>query len=62
MANELGDIASEITRKVYKDKITFPMLPTHSIDNKYQCNKAINAKTITYISESGRKEVVKNDQ
>lgn len=62
MADEYSDIASVITKRVYKDKITFPSLPMQSIANKYSCDKAIKAKTITYISKNGRAEVVKNDQ
>lgn len=62
MANELGDIALEMERRVYESKINFPELVWQSVDHSYQCNKEIKAKTITYISENGRKEVFKNEQ
>ena len=62
MANELSDIRIRIEDEVYSNRIKFPILLTHSLDSKYQCNKSIKAKTITYTSESnGKKEVVKNE-
>ncbi|HCJ7374762.1 TPA: hypothetical protein NVL53_002109 [Enterobacter hormaechei subsp. xiangfangensis] len=63
MANELSEIQIRIEDEVYKDGIKFPKLSTSSIDVKYQCNKNIKAKAITYTNESnGKKEVVKNEQ
>lgn len=63
MANELPEIQIRIEDEVYKDGIKFPKPSTSSIDVKYQCNKNIKAKTITYTNESnGKKEVVKNEQ
>ncbi|HCB1919267.1 TPA: hypothetical protein MYQ36_005315, partial [Citrobacter braakii] len=62
MANELSDIRIRIEDEVYSNRIKFPILLTQSLDSKYQCNKSIKAKTITYTSESnGKKEVVKNE-
>ncbi|WP_415333041.1 hypothetical protein [Enterobacter hormaechei] len=63
MANELSEIQIRIEDEVYKDVIKFPKPSTSSIDVKYQCNKNIKAKAITYTNESnGKKEVVKNEQ
>lgn len=63
MANELSEIQIRIEDEVYKDGIKFSKPSTSSIDVKYQCNKNIKAKTITYTNESnGKKEVVKNEQ
>ncbi|POT57065.1 hypothetical protein C3432_17005 [Citrobacter amalonaticus] len=62
MANELSDIRIRIEDEVYSNRIKFPIILTQSLDSKYQCNKSIKAKTITYTSESnGKKEVVKNE-
>lgn len=63
IANELSEIRIRIEDEVYSDRLKFPGVSTQSIDAKYICNKDIEAKTITYTTESnGRKEVVKNGQ
>ncbi|HCB1919213.1 TPA: hypothetical protein MYQ36_005257 [Citrobacter braakii] len=63
MANELSDIQIRIEDEVYSNRIKFPILLTQGLDSKYQCNKSIKAKTITYTNvSSGKKVVVKNEQ
>lgn len=62
LANELSDIAIKITRDVYKNRIEYPRLSDESSDGAYHCSNEIKAKTITYISKLGKREVVKNGQ
>ncbi|KNC05567.1 hypothetical protein AC790_21285 [Pantoea sp. RIT-PI-b] len=62
MAYELSDIAIKMKRDVYKNRIEFPQLSNESSDGTYQCNNEIRAKTITYTSKSGKREVVNNEQ
>jgi len=60
--DEYFNIKNTVEKKVYKNKIHFPALPEKSIDVKYQCNKNIKAKTISYTWGNGGRTVVKNDQ
>lgn len=62
LANELSDIAMKMTRDVYKNRIEFPRLSDESSNSAYQCNNEVKAKTIIYISKSGKREVVENEQ
>ncbi|HFP9236418.1 TPA: hypothetical protein ACHOYQ_005330 [Raoultella planticola] len=62
LANELSDIATKMTRDVYKNRIVFPRLSDEGSDRAYQCNNEVKAKTIIYISKYGKREVVKNEQ
>lgn len=62
LANELSDIAQEMTRDVYKNRIVFPRLSKESNNSVYQCKKEVKAKNIIYISKTGKREVVKNEQ
>ena len=62
LANELSDIAQKMTRDVYKNRIAFPRLSNESNNSAYQCNKEVKAKNIIYISKTGKRKVVKNEQ
>lgn len=62
MADELRNIISDIEKSFYKNKISIPSLLNVSIDNKYQCNISSKAKHATYLSNNGKREVIKIDQ
>lgn len=62
MADELRNIISDVEKSFYKNKISFPSLFNTSVDNKYLCNASNKAIYATYISENGKREVIKIDQ
>ena len=61
IVDELSNIISDIEKRFYKNKITFPSLLNISINDKYQCNVDNKAKQATYTSNNGKKEVIKVD-
>ncbi|QZQ51379.1 hypothetical protein K6L24_06305 [Erwinia persicina] len=61
MVDELSDIISDVEKSFYKNKITFPSLLDFSVNDQYQCNVSNKATYATYVSNNGKKEVIKVD-